>query len=535
VAERIRKQQEEEARIRALEEEEARKIAEEDARIAEEERKAEEERERKKQLKKEKLERQKKAGTYMTKAQKAKAKLAEERLAAMKAAGMLPQQTSADACSGGDDAAGGGKGRAVHDNRKRGKGKGVGSQQLQQEVVESKSTDEDEVEDAKDAEKEEDTPAAKPDDDKGVGEAEGGAEDKDEDEDSGDDWDAGSDSEGSDKFDDLADRLKQVKDSNEDDEDLIEIEKKKEKERLRELGLKRAEQDRIEAEKRALLMAEQEEANRAAALLAQKREEGRRKRVQQEKTNLAARSPDELRCPIVVIMGHVDTGKTKLLDKIRKTNVQEGEAGGITQQIGATFFERKTLETQTARLNETEKVELKVPGMLVIDTPGHESFTNLRSRGSSLCDIAILVVDLMHGLEQQTIESLTMLTKRGVPFVVALNKVDRCYGWKTHKDTPIREALKDQPEGTISEFRSRCADAKLQLQEQGINSNIYWEMGDDDWSNSDFIPLVPTSAITGEGVQDLLLLLCQISQRKLTEHVICNAPCWKSRPLTVLV
>jgi translation initiation factor 5B len=510
VADRIRKQQEEEARIRALEEEEARKIAEEDARIAEEERRAEEERERKKQLKKEKVERQKKAGTYMTKAQKAKAKLAEQRVEAMKAAGMLPQQT-ADAS---------GEGRMVHDNRKRGKSKGVGGQ-LQQEVAESKRTVEDEVEDAKDIEKDEVTPTTKRDDDKGVGDSEGGADKKDEDDE--DDWDAGSDSEGSDKFDDLVDRLKQVKGSNEDDEDLIEIEKRKEKERLRELGLKRAEQDRLEAEKRALLMAEQEEANRAAALLAQKREEGRRKRVEQEKANLAARSPDELRCPIVVIMGHVDTGKTKLLDKIRKTNVQEGEAGGITQQIGATFFERKTLETQTARLNETEKVELRVPGMLVIDTPGHESFTNLRSRGSSLCDIAILVVDLMHGLEQQTIESLTMLTKRGVPFVVALNKVDRCYGWKTHKCTPIREALKDQPEGTISEFRSRCADAKLQLQEQGINSNIYWEMGDDDWSNSDFIPLVPTSAITGEGVQDLLLLLCQISQRKLAEHLMWHA------------
>lgn len=200
--------------------------------------------------------------------------------------------------------------------------------------------------------------------------------------------------------------------------------------------------------------------------------------------------------------------------------MQEGEAGGITQQIGATFFEKSTLEVQTARLNATEKFEFKVPGMLVIDTPGHESFTNLRSRGSSLCDVAILVVDLMHGLEQQTIESLKMLRKKGVPFVVALNKADRCYGWKTCKDAPIRDALKEQDEGTISEFRARSTEAKVQLAEQGVNSNLYWEMGDDDWSNSDFIPLVPTSAVTGEGVQDVLLLLCQMAQRKLVDQLM---------------
>ena len=268
------------------------------------------------------------------------------------------------------------------------------------------------------------------------------------------------------------------------------------------------------------MKAQEEEMERQEMMMAQRREEGKKRRLELEKANIAARTRDDLRCPIVVIMGHVDTGKTKLLDKIRKTNVQEGEAGGITQQIGATYFEKSTLLSQTAKLNETEKFDLTLPGMLVIDTPGHESFTNLRSRGSSLCNVAILVVDLMHGLEQQTIESLTMLRNRGTPFVVALNKVDRCYDWKTCKDMPIRDALKEQSEGTMQEFRSRSSDAKLQLQEQGVNSNIYWEMGEDDWTNSDFVPLVPTSAISGEGVQDILLLLCQIAQRKLWRQLM---------------
>lgn len=501
VQERLRKQKEEEERIRAAEEEERKRIEELERQEAEEARRKEEERERKRLKQKEKVERQKREGTYMTKAQKAKAKLAEQRLQAMREAGMIK--------AGEEEAP---KKKVVYENKRKGKGKGPQNQQQQQaEEDQSETNDDGDADnDETEAEAEMKKPEAEP-----AKEEKKEDEEKEEDE-SEDEWDADSDDE---KFAELDARLEKVAIEGED-VDLVELEKKKEQERLKELGKKRAEQERIEEEKRAKMEAEQAAQDKAARMAAQKRDEGRRKREEQEKANLAARSPDDLRCPIVVIMGHVDTGKTKLLDKIRKTNVQEGEAGGITQQIGATFFEKKTLETQTAKLNETEKFEIKVPGMLVIDTPGHESFSNLRSRGSSLCDVAILVVDLMHGLEQQTIESLTMLRKREVPFVVALNKVDRCYAWKTCKDTPIRDALKVQESGTISEFRSRALDAKVQLQEQGVNSNLYWEMGDDDWSNSDFIPLVPTSAVTGEGVQDVLMLLCQMAQRKIWKHLM---------------
>ena len=534
MAERIRKQQEEEARQRAAEEEERKRIEEEERKAAEEERLRQEEKERKKQKQREKIERQKKEGTYLTKAQKAKKRLEEQRLEAMRAAGMIPTEGS-DAPSTASDSK---KQSMLYDDRKprRGKGRGKFQQQEQQSQEEEPKDDWEDGEDSEDEEADEQAaaPAAKeemPSEEAPVKKEDVAADDEDEDDweandaqqDSGDDWDADSDDEDG-GMDELAKRLQQAKaDDPDEDVDLIELEKKKEQERLRILGLKRAEQERIEEERRKAFLAEQEAASRAKALEQQKREEGRRMRERQEKENLAARSPDDLRCPIVVIMGHVDTGKTKLLDKIRKTNVQEGEAGGITQQIGATFFEKKTLEQQTKRLNEVEKFDMKVPGMLVIDTPGHESFTNLRSRGSSLCDVAILVVDLMHGLEQQTIESLNMLVKRQVPFVIALNKIDRCYGWKTCKDAPIREALKQQDENTILEFRDRASNAKVQLAEQGVNSNIYWEMGTDDWANSDFVPLVPTSAITGEGVQDVLLLLCQMAQRKLTEQLMWHA------------
>ena len=517
VAERIRKQQEEEARIRAEEEAERRRIEEEEKRIAEEERKKEEEKERKRQQKRDKIEAQKKAGTYMTPAQRKKQREAQQRLEAMRAAGMLPVSAKNERSSQA-------KARTAKDESKE-----VEESNGKEKITDNTSEPELKAEEDKSNEQDGTSPleSKESDGDNGDWEAQEDADEaqkEDENEESsGDEWDADSDSDDDGKFDDLADRLKQVKGDEEEEEDQIEIEKKKEQERLRQLGLERAERERQEAERLAALNAEKDAAARAEAMKRQKREEGQRKRMEQEKRNLDARSADDLRCPVVVIMGHVDTGKTKLLDKIRKTNVQEGEAGGITQQIGATYFEKKTLEAQTAKLRETEKVDLKVPGMLVIDTPGHESFTNLRSRGSSLCDVAILVVDLMHGLEQQTIESLNMLVKRGVPFVIALNKVDRCYGWKTCKDTPIRDALKEQEEGTLMEFRNRATEAKVQLQEQGVNSNIYWEMGDDDWTNSDFVPLVPTSAVTGEGVQDVLLLLCQMAQRKIVEKIMWHA------------
>ncbi|KAL0036218.1 hypothetical protein WJX79_008552 [Trebouxia sp. C0005] len=232
---------------------------------------------------------------------------------------------------------------------------------------------------------------------------------------------------------------------------------------------------------------------------------------------MAAGSKEVLRSPICCILGHVDTGKTKILDNVRRTNVQDGEAGGITQQIGATYVPEDALLKRTQALRKSgEDSNLKLPGLLIIDTPGHESFSNLRSRGSSLCDIAILVVDMMHGLEQQTIESINLLKMRKTPFVVALNKIDRLFDWKAQTDAPIQQTLNSQKDHVKREFDERLKQSVLNLNEQGLNVALYWQNPD----KRKYVNVVPTSAITGEGLPDMLQLLVDLTQSMMASRLM---------------
>ncbi|XP_065075609.1 eukaryotic translation initiation factor 5B [Ochlerotatus camptorhynchus] len=237
------------------------------------------------------------------------------------------------------------------------------------------------------------------------------------------------------------------------------------------------------------------------------------KRTQDAEKN---KSIDVLRAAVVCVLGHVDTGKTKILDKLRRTNVQDGEAGGITQQIGATNVPIENIKEQTKFVKGYGDTTFKLPGLLIIDTPGHESFSNLRNRGSSLCDIAILVVDIMHGLEPQTIESINLLKSKRTPFVVALNKIDRLYDWNTMNRKDVRDIIKGQASNTMLEFQQRTKEIIVQFAEQSLNAALYYENPDP----KTYISLVPTSAISGEGMGNLLFLIVQYCQKQLAKRLV---------------
>jgi translation initiation factor 5B len=218
----------------------------------------------------------------------------------------------------------------------------------------------------------------------------------------------------------------------------------------------------------------------------------------------------------VAVLGHVDSGKTSILDKIRGTGVQGREAGGITQHIGASFLPTDTIKKMTGPLYEKlSKGEATIPGLLVIDTPGHEIFTNLRARGGSAADIAILVVDVNRGFQPQTNESLKILESRKVPFVVALNKTDMVSGWK-NTDTPyISQAIKQQDQFVQTTLDEQIYNVVTALSVLGYQSEAFYRVKD----FAKEISIVPVSARSGVGIPELLAVLVGLSQQFLQKRL----------------
>ena len=224
----------------------------------------------------------------------------------------------------------------------------------------------------------------------------------------------------------------------------------------------------------------------------------------------------KLRQPVVVVLGHVDSGKTSLLDRIRGTAVQSREEGGITQHIGASYFPIETIKEITGKLfDNLSKSENPVPGLLVIDTPGHEVFANLRMRGGSAADIAIVVVDVNKGLEAQTIESLDILKNRKVPFVIALNKIDQISGWKKNNTILIADQLKIQDPIILSYLDEKVYNVVGALSRIGFSSEAFWRIKD----FTKELAIVPVSAVTGTGVPELLAVLVGLTQQYMSKRL----------------
>ncbi len=229
-------------------------------------------------------------------------------------------------------------------------------------------------------------------------------------------------------------------------------------------------------------------------------------------TSKKKKEQKKLRTPIVSVLGHVDHGKTTLLDKIRKSRVTAKEAGGITQHIGATEI---PIEVIKEICKDMWKSNVTIPGLLFIDTPGHKAFTNLRKRGGALADLAILVVDINEGFKDQTEEAISILKTFKTPFVVAANKIDRIPGWQKYENQPFLKSFAKQDDIVRRRLENRIYELIAKLYEHGFNAERFDRIRD----FTRTIAIVPVSAITGEGIPELLMLLVGLAQKYLEENL----------------
>ncbi|MEM2272774.1 MAG: translation initiation factor IF-2 [Candidatus Bathyarchaeia archaeon] len=226
-----------------------------------------------------------------------------------------------------------------------------------------------------------------------------------------------------------------------------------------------------------------------------------------------------IRQPIVCVLGHVDVGKTTLLDQIRKTSVQAREVGGMTQHIGASFFPMDTLKEIAGPFLKKIGGEIRIPGLLVIDTPGHESFANLRRRGGSIADIAILVIDILKGFEAQTYEVMEILKSRKTPFLVAVNKIDRIPGWKPVPNASFLESYEVQEPAVKQLLDEHLYRIIGKFSELSFRADRFDRIRD----FTRTVALIPVSAKTGEGIPDLLAVLAGLTQQYLKKRLMVTS------------
>jgi len=222
---------------------------------------------------------------------------------------------------------------------------------------------------------------------------------------------------------------------------------------------------------------------------------------------------NQVRQPIVTVAGHVDHGKTSILDNIRMTGVAESEAGGITQKISFTLVPIENIKKRCLLINK-QKIKLDFPGFLFIDTPGHAAFSHLRKRGGSLADLAILVIDINEGIMPQTAEVIDLLKINKTPFIIALNKIDNISGWRKQSEE-LKESLEMQSTNTRMNFDEKIYTIMGALHHHGFVAKPFYEIAD----FTKELALVPCSAKSGEGIAELIMMLCGLSQKFLKESL----------------
>ncbi|MEK6937394.1 MAG: translation initiation factor IF-2, partial [Nanoarchaeota archaeon] len=224
-----------------------------------------------------------------------------------------------------------------------------------------------------------------------------------------------------------------------------------------------------------------------------------------------------LRSPICVVVGHIDHGKSSILDRIRNTNIIASEAGGITQAISFTNLSLKRIKQVSGGLLDALKINLTIPGVLFLDTPGHAAFNNLRKRGGNLADIAILVIDITKGIEEQSIESINILKQYKTPFIIAANKIDLLSGWQKKDDFLIKD-INLQGERARQELDNKIYELVGKLSEIGFNSERFDRV--DDYTKN--VAIVPVSAKTNEGIPELLMVVSGLAQKYLENNLVIS-------------
>ncbi|MBI1972818.1 translation initiation factor IF-2 [Candidatus Woesearchaeota archaeon] len=227
-----------------------------------------------------------------------------------------------------------------------------------------------------------------------------------------------------------------------------------------------------------------------------------------------------IRQPIVVLVGHIDHGKSSILERIKGISIIKGEAGGITQSLKSYHIPFASLEKFCGPLLKTFSFKITLPGLLFLDTPGHAAFTNMRKRGGNLADLAIVVVDCQQGVQEQTIESITILRQYKTPFIVALNKIDLLDGWRSGKTT-LLQSIKSQQERVQEALDKILYTVVAKLSALGFQAERFDRV--QDYTNQ--VALVPVSAKTGEGLQELLMVLMGLAQKYLEKSLQVEVRC----------